>query len=128
MKSGGIDWVAVTTARMKGWKTRTFTEKACIHHRKIGAGSYMTLLTYFGHGQKDYRLGSHLLWEIFKAFYQMSKKPYIFRGLFLLSGYTWAFLKNADRPVPAELVMFSKMEQMKRLKNTLRKIMKITSK
>jgi len=27
IKGGGIDWVAVTTARMKGWKTKTFTEK-----------------------------------------------------------------------------------------------------
>ena len=24
VKGGGIDWIAVTTARMKGWKTRTF--------------------------------------------------------------------------------------------------------
>ena len=29
IKGGGIDWVAVTTARMKGWQTRTFTEKSC---------------------------------------------------------------------------------------------------
>lgn len=34
MKSGGIDHVAVITARMKGWKTRTFTDKICLHHRK----------------------------------------------------------------------------------------------
>ena len=27
IKGGGIDWVAVTTARMKGWKTRTFHRK-----------------------------------------------------------------------------------------------------
>ena len=24
--AGGIDWIAVTTARMKGWKTRNFPE------------------------------------------------------------------------------------------------------
>ena len=24
---GGVDWIAVTTARMKGWKTRSFPEK-----------------------------------------------------------------------------------------------------
>jgi poly-beta-1,6-N-acetyl-D-glucosamine synthase len=35
IKGGGVDWAAVTTARMKGWKTRTFTEKRCLHHRKI---------------------------------------------------------------------------------------------
>ena len=36
IKGGGIDWVAVTTARMKGWQTRTFLEKTCFHHRKMG--------------------------------------------------------------------------------------------
>ena len=34
IKGGGIDWVAVTSARMKGWQTRTFTEKVIHHHRK----------------------------------------------------------------------------------------------
>src|SRR5439155_12900101 len=37
VKSGGIDHIAVITARMQGWKTRTFTEKVCLHHRKIGS-------------------------------------------------------------------------------------------
>ena len=38
IEGGGIDWLAVTTARMMGWKTRTFTERTVIHHRKIGTG------------------------------------------------------------------------------------------
>src|SRR5438046_5752316 len=38
VKAGAIDWVAVTTARMKGWQTRTFTEKVCFHHRELGVG------------------------------------------------------------------------------------------
>ena len=36
IKGGSIDHVAVITARMKGWKTRTFTEKVCLHHREMG--------------------------------------------------------------------------------------------
>jgi hypothetical protein len=39
VKAGAIDWIAVTTARMKGWQTRTFTEKVCFHHRELGVGS-----------------------------------------------------------------------------------------
>ena len=34
---GGVDHIAVITARMKGWKTRTFTEMVCHHHRPIGS-------------------------------------------------------------------------------------------
>ena len=35
IKGGGIDWVAVTTARMKGWLTYSFAERT-FHHRKTG--------------------------------------------------------------------------------------------
>src|SRR5262249_11708935 len=30
--AGGVDWIAVTTARMKGWKTRAFKQKSFFHH------------------------------------------------------------------------------------------------
>ena len=39
IKGGGIDWVAVTTARMKGWTTRSFAERTFNHHRKMGTAS-----------------------------------------------------------------------------------------
>src|ERR1017187_4631778 len=37
IKTGGIDLVAVITARMKGWQTRTFQEKVYEHHRKMSS-------------------------------------------------------------------------------------------
>src|SRR5690606_29995781 len=36
IRGGGIDWVAVTTARMKGWTTRSYSERIFNHHRKMG--------------------------------------------------------------------------------------------
>lgn len=36
IRAGGIDWIAVTTARMRGWKTRSFREKFFFHHRSLG--------------------------------------------------------------------------------------------
>ena len=36
LKAGAIDLTAVVTARMKGWKTETFTDKFCVHHRRMG--------------------------------------------------------------------------------------------
>jgi glycosyltransferase involved in cell wall biosynthesis len=119
IKGGGIDWVAVTTARMKGWKTRTFTDKTCLHHRKIGTGNASPLLTWFKQGRKDYVFGNHPLWEAFRAFYQMGKKPYIIGGKLLLSGFVWAALKRTDRPISAELMEFVHKEQMQRLKKAL---------
>lgn len=122
IKGGGIDWVAVTTARMKGWKTRTFTEKTCLHHRKIGTGSSGVLMAWFKQGRKDYFLGGHPLWEIFRAIYQVTKRPYIIGGNLLFLGYCWAALSRMKRPVSQELMEFYRAEQMKRLKEFFLKL------
>jgi len=120
IKGGGIDWTAVTTARMKGWKTRTFTDKVCHHHRKIGTGNSNFLGAWFRHGRKDYFLGGHPLWELFRAIYQMKSRPYIIGGLLLFVGYACAFLSRVERPVSQELMMFHRGEQMQRLKKAIK--------
>ena len=84
IKGGGIDWTAVTTARMKGWKTRTFTEKTCLHHRQMGTGSATQLRGLYRHGQKDYYLGGHPLWQAFRSVYQMTRPPSVIGGACLL--------------------------------------------
>ena len=119
IKGGAIDWVAVTTARMKGWKTRTFIEKTCQHHRKIGTGGANILHTYYKQGQKDYYTGGHPLWEVFRALYQARLKPYLFRGVLLLAGYVMAFITRMERPVSRELIRFNRREQMQRLRTKI---------
>ncbi|MGD0236929.1 MAG: glycosyltransferase family 2 protein [Syntrophorhabdales bacterium] len=120
IKGGGIDWVAVTTARMKGWKTRTFTDKTCLHHRKIGTGNTSPMLTWFKQGRKDYFLGNHPLWEVFRTLYQITRRPYVIGGAFLLAGYARAGLKGETRPISTELIRFIRGEQMGRLKKLLK--------
>jgi glycosyltransferase involved in cell wall biosynthesis len=115
IKGGGIDWTAVTTARMKGWKTRTFTEKTFMHHRRMGTAMSTVLESKFRWGKQDYYLGSHLVWEVFRSIYQMTKKPYIIGGFMILIGYIGAFLFRFKRPISKELVKFRRKEQMARL-------------
>jgi biofilm PGA synthesis N-glycosyltransferase PgaC len=123
IKGGGIDWTAVTTARMKGWQTQTFTEKTCLHHRPMGTGSAASQLRgIFRHGQKDYYLGGHPLWQLFRCGYQLTRPPYIVGGLWLLAGYSSAFVRRAKRPIPDELVQFHRAEQIARLARFWRKI------
>lgn len=124
IKHGGIDWTAVTTARMKGWITRTFTDKTCFHHRKMGTGNANSLMTWFKHGRKDYFLGGHPLWEIFRASYQMTKKPYLIGGTLLILGYLCAGLTGIERPVSKELMNFHRQEQMRRLRQTFNRASK----
>jgi glycosyltransferase involved in cell wall biosynthesis len=119
MKSGGVDHVAVISARMKGWKTRTFTEKICEHHRKIGTAQHGRIKSRYRDGALDYALGGHPLWEIFRTAYQMTKKPYVVGGLSLAAGYVGAAVRLDARPVSSELVAFRRREQMRRLRRFL---------
>ncbi|MEI7635689.1 MAG: glycosyltransferase family 2 protein [Syntrophus sp. (in: bacteria)] len=122
IKGGGIDWVAVTTARMKGWKTRTFPEKTCLHHRKMGTGNASAIMTWFRQGRKDYFLGNHPFWEIFRTLYQMTKKPFVIGGALLMCGFTWSAITGMSKPISTELQSFIRREQMIRLKEFSKKM------
>ena len=119
-KAGGIDWIAVKTARMKGWKTRSFKEKLFFHHRPLGTAGRSVLAASFSYGQKDYFLGGHPLWELFRVSYRMTKRPYIVDGLALGLGYGLAALRRLERPVSKDLMGFHRREQMRKLKAILR--------
>jgi glycosyltransferase involved in cell wall biosynthesis len=119
VRRGGIDHIAVLSARMKGWKTRTFTDKACLHHRGIGSAQHGAVMTRFRDGVTDYALGGHPLWELFRTIYQMTKKPRVIGGVMLGAGYIWASVRQVERPIPPELVQFRRREQMRRLRQFL---------
>lgn len=119
VKGGGIDHIAVITARMKGWKTRTFPEKACTHHRDMGTAQRGSVMARFKFGMQDYALGGHPLWEIFRTLYQMTDRPFVLGGLMVGCGYCWAMVRREPRPVSDELVAFRRREQMQRLKKFL---------
>ena len=119
-KAGGIDWIAVTTARMTGWKTRSFREKSFFHYRTLGTAGRSPLASLFSYGEKDYYLGGHPLWELFRVTYRTVKRPYIVGGLALGLGYCWAFLCRTARPVSPELMTFHRHEQMRKLKAILK--------
>lgn len=119
IKGGGIDWVAVTTARMRGWETRTFLERYCIHHRKMGTAARGPLAARFRHGQEDYLVGGHPLWQMVRGVYQMGKRPLILGGAALMAGYFTAMLLRRQRTVSDELVRFRRREQMVRLRRML---------
>ena len=116
VKGGGVDHIAVITARMKGWKTRTFTDKISLHHRKMGSAERGMLEVKFRVGVLDYALGGHPIWELFRTAYQMTKKPYVIGGLTLYSGYFSALIRGDERPISADLIAFRRREQMQRLR------------
>jgi glycosyltransferase involved in cell wall biosynthesis len=124
-KAGGIDWIAVTTARMMGWTTRSFREKSFFHYRSLGTAERSLLASTFSYGEKDYYLGGHPVWEFFRVGYRATKKPYLVGGIALYSGYLSAFLRRMKRPVSADLMRFHRKEQMSKLRMILRSMFRL---
>lgn len=122
-KAGGIDWMAVTSARMIGWKTRSFREKTFFHHRHLGTAERGRLASSFSYGEKDYYLGGHPLWELFRVAYRMTKRPWLVDGFALGLGYFWALVRRPQRPVSKELMQFHRREQMQKLRAILGSVM-----
>jgi glycosyltransferase involved in cell wall biosynthesis len=123
-RAGGIDWIAVATARMLGWKTRSFREKAFFHHRHLGTAERGAVAAMFSYGQKDYYLGGHPLWELFRVAYRMTKQPFLIGGIGLALGYLWAAARRMERPVSNELMAFHRREQMLKLRAIVTSLLK----
>ncbi len=116
IKSGGIDLIAVLSARAKGWETRTFLEKSFEHHRHQGSALHAGLRERVHAGRKDYLLGNHPLWELSRSVYQMRRKPYIVGGLLVLGSYVWNWIRGIKRTIPKELMLLRRSDQMRRFK------------
>ena len=115
LKLGGIDHIAVVSARFHGWTTRTFPERVCMHYRTMGTAQQGQLKAKFRLGRKDHSIGNHPLWEAFRSCYQVTKPPLLLGGVSLGLGYLWALLHREDVPLRPELVAFVRGEQMARL-------------
>lgn len=124
-RAGGIDWMAVTTARMIGWKTESFRERSYQHYRPMGTAERSVLASAFSYGEKDYYLGGHPVWQLFRVAYRATKKPFLAGGLALGLGYSWAFLRRTPRPVSPQLMAFHRKEQMAKLKVILKSVLRL---
>jgi biofilm PGA synthesis N-glycosyltransferase PgaC len=123
-RAGGVDWIAVMTARMKGWKVRAFPEKRFHHYRTLGTAGRGDLRALFSYGEKDYYLGGSPVWQLFRVAYRMAKKPVLLGGLALLSGYCWAASRRVKRAVSPELMRFHRREQKKKLRTIFRTLLR----
>jgi len=120
IRSGGIDLIAVLSARAKGWQTRTFTDKVCLHHRTSGSAQSTGIRARLHRGRKDYLLGSHPAWEVLRSIHQTKNRPYLVGGILILVGYFWAMFRRAEKSIPEELVELRRNDQLRRLRGILR--------
>ncbi len=74
-------------------EARTFTEKVCQHHRQMGTNIQSGMMARFKAGVKDYSVGNHPLWQVFRTFYQIGtpldrRRSGVGNGLCLVGGST----------------------------------------
>jgi hypothetical protein len=112
---------------MKGWKTRAFAEKCCFHHREVGTAQGGHLRARFNLGRRDYLIGNHPVWQVFRCVYQMTKRPFVMRACALAAGYLGEVLRGEERPVSREFVAFRRREQMHRLGEKFRGVFRLQS-
>jgi glycosyltransferase involved in cell wall biosynthesis len=123
--AGGVDWIAVMMARLKGWTVRSFDDKRYHHHRSMGTAERTEVVALFSYGEKDYYLGGSPVWQLFRVTYRAAKKPYLVGALALFFGYFWAALRRVKRPISDELIKFHRADQMKKLKAILRSMLRL---
>jgi biofilm PGA synthesis N-glycosyltransferase PgaC len=125
---GGIDLIALLAAQAKGWETKRFDDRTCLHHRNVGSGDHSGVYSrLLNRGKKDYLLGSHPAFEIFRCVNQMKTSPFVIGGALMLVGYFWAMLLRMERSMPVELIEIRRGDQMGRLKKVLRHALRIES-
>ena len=104
-KGGGIDVIAVISARMTGWSTRTFTERVSEHHRPMGSADQRNNFNAnFKLGQRGYRLGFHPLWLVLGK--HRDHKPHAAGTALFLSVFWGVSLAAVERPI-GEVIQFN---------------------
>jgi len=122
--AGGVDWMAVMTARMRGWTVRAFPQKRFHHHRSMGTAQRGAVAALFSYGEKDYYLGGSPVWQMFRVAYRVTKPPHLIGGLALFTGYVWAAMRRIPRPVSHELMAFHRQDQMQKLRAIVRRLLR----
>jgi poly-beta-1,6-N-acetyl-D-glucosamine synthase len=115
---GGIDAAAEITARMKGWKVRTFPEIAALEHRRTGTATSGPLASRAREGLKYHSLGYGFFFLCLRCLYRLTERPRILGSGATLLGYLYARLRGRPVIVPAEVVSHLRHEQREKLKRS----------
>ena len=116
MPGGGIDSAAEITARMHGWRTRTFAELQTLEHRFTGTATTSPVGASVTLGRRMYSLGYSPLFFFIRSLYRMFQPPFIVGSLGGLYGYFSDAIRRKPPAVAPEIVRFLRKEQRGKLK------------
>lgn len=115
---GGMDSLAVLSARMHGWETRCIPELPVYHHKPVDSvnGRSAFRIAYRA-GETEYHIGSHPLFALVKALRRWRASPPVFGSLIRLAAYFRLWICSRPRDASVELTRYVHREQMARLRS-----------
>jgi glycosyltransferase involved in cell wall biosynthesis len=116
---GGWDALTCARARMIGFETRLLTELIVDHLKPRNVSEGGLLRRQWQMGIRDYALGYHPLFELFKCLARMGQKPFFIGCIAWWMGYCSAAIQRRERFIPKELLNFVRGEQKRRLVRAL---------
>ncbi len=116
VKSLGWENIDEVTARMNGWKTRSYPDYKIIHHKALGSnGDYFK--GNIRHGHTDYITGYHIAYFLIKSIYGLFRKPYFIGSLASMYVFFRNYILNKERVVDKAFCNYIRSEQLKKLVN-----------
>lgn len=112
---GGIDSAAEITARMKGWKVRTFPGLRVLEHRRTGTASARPLASKVREGRRFQSLGYGFPFLLLRCVYRSMDRPRVVGSAATLYGYLKGVIEGRPVVLPRETVRFLRAEQRDKL-------------
>jgi len=120
MPNGGEDSAAEISARMHGWKTRTFPEHRVLEHRLTGSAVTRPLTSRMNEGRRMHSLGYGCCFFAVRCIYRALEKPRLLGSVAALCGFLDSMVRRHPIILPPEVVRFLRSEQKGKLKRLLR--------
>jgi biofilm PGA synthesis N-glycosyltransferase PgaC len=115
----GWDTIDGTYARMRGYRTHSFTDLVCIHHRPIGSADG-TVRGHARHGECAYIAHYTPTWVALRALKVGRRRPAVLSGLAFAYGYARAAARRVERVPDPEYRRFTHRELRRRMLGALR--------
>jgi glycosyltransferase involved in cell wall biosynthesis len=116
---GGIDAAAEITARMKGWKVRTFPELRVLEHRRTGTATARPLASRVNEGQRFQSLGYGFPFLWLRCMYRWKDRPRAIGSAATLFGYLKGVITGSPLVLPPDVVRYLRAEQRGKLMRLL---------
>lgn len=115
LPNGGIDAAAEITARMKGWRVRTFAELEVLEHRLTGTALDRPLMSRVREGRRLHSLGYGFMFFFLRCLYRSMEPPKIVGSAAAIYGYLKSVIRGEQIVLPADAVKYLKGEQRSKI-------------